>query len=312
MWVNKVKLFEKFCRKFKEEVVPYRKKTVIIGGYDLSGAYCNWLLKKTTGESAEVIIDDSLCVYGVKIYRELALQLLDPAECICIVPSDKKYADMFARHGFDYILLEEKFGCEKFGFYEWLEAEYGVDFVKTIAKETFDYDFRFATNSGASRQMGLVDVICHIEERLFMDVRDKKVLDIGCGKGGAMELFLQSEFAKVDGIEYSKSISDIARKNMELLGNDSEIINLSATEFDRYDEYDILYMYDPFRDKVFRETLKKLEKAAIRRKKPTLLVYANPYHHKDVVDGGVFSLISIVDTDFFHRDVHVYSSEEVK
>lgn len=312
MWVNKVKLFEKFCRKFKEEVVPYRKKTVIIGGYDLSGAYCNWLLKKTTGEPAEVIIDDSLCVYGVKIYRELALQLLDPAECICIVPSDKKYADMFARHGFDYILLEEKFGCEKFGFYEWLEAEYGVDFVKTIAKETFDYDFRFATNSGASRQMGLVDVICHIEERLFMDVRDKKVLDIGCGKGGAMELFLQSEFAKVDGIEYSKSISDIARKNMELLGNDSEIINLSATEFDRYDEYDILYMYDPFRDKVFRETLKKLEKAAIRRKKPTLLVYANPYHHKDVVDGGVFSLISIVDTDFFHRDVHVYSSEEVK
>lgn len=307
-----MKLFEKFCRKFKEEVMPYRKKTVIIGGYDLSGSYCNWLLKKITGEPAEVIIDDSLCVYGVKIYRELALQLLDPAECTCIVPSDKKYADMFARHGFDYILLEEKFGCEKFGFYEWLEAEYGVDFVKTIAKETFDYDYRFATNSGASRQMGLVDVICHIEERLFLDIRDKKVLDIGCGKGGAMELFSQSEFAKVDGIEYSKSISEIARKNMKLLGNDSNVLNLSATEYDRYEDYDILYMYDPFRGEVFREVLKKLEQAAIKRNKPTLLVYANPYHHKDIVEGGVFSLVSIVDTDFFHRDVHIYSSEEVK
>lgn len=307
-----MKLFEKFCQKFIEEVVPDRRKTVIIGGYDLSGAYCNWLLKKITGAPAEVIIDDSLCVYGVRVYRELALQLLDPTECICIVPSDKKYADMFARHGFDYILLEEKFGCKKFGFYEWLETEYGVDFVKTIAKETFDYDFRFATNSGASRQMGLVDVICHIEERLFMDIRDKKVLDIGCGKGGAMELFLQSEFAKVDGIEYSKSISDIARKNMKLLGNNSEIINLSATEYERYEEYDILYMYDPFRGEVFREALKKLEAAAIRRNKPTLLVYANPYHHKDIVEGSVFSLISAVDTDFFHRDVHIYSSEEAK
>lgn len=307
-----MKLFEKFCRKFREEVVPDRKKIIIIGGYDLAGAYCNWLLKKVTGAPADVIVDDSLCVYGVKVYRELALQLLDPAECICIVPSDRKYADMFARHGFDYILLEEKFGCEKFGFYEWLETEFGVDFVKTIAKETFDYDFRFATNSGASRQMGLVDVICYIEERLFMAVRDKKVLDIGCGKGGAMELFLQSEFAKVDGIEYSKSITDIARKNMKLLGNDSEISNISAAEFDRYEEYDILYMYDPFRDEVFREVLKKLEATAIRRNKPTLLVYANPYHHKDIVEGGVFSLVSIVDTDFFHRDVHIYSSEEVK
>lgn len=307
-----MKLFEKFCRKFIEEVVPDRKKTVIIGGYDLSGAYCNWLLKRITGAPAEVIIDDSLCAYGVKVYRELALQLLDPTECICIVASEKKYNDMFARHGFDYIMLEEIFGCEKFGFYEWLETEYGVDLVKTIAKETFDYDFRFATNSGASRQMGLVDVICHIEERLFIDIRDKKILDIGCGKGGAMELFLQSEFAKVDGIEYSKSISDIARKNMRLLGNDSEIINLSATEYERYEEYDILYMYDPFRDEVFSEALKKMEAAAIRRNKPTLLVYANPYHHKDIIEGGVFSLISVVDTDFFHRDVHIYSSEEVK
>lgn len=307
-----MKDFEKFCRKFREEVIPDRRKTVIIGGYDLGGAYCNWLLKKTTGSPAEIIIDDSLCVYGVKVYRELALQLLDPAECICIVPSDKRYAEMFARNGFDYILLEEKFGCERFGFYEWLEAEYGVDLAKTIAKETFDYDFRFATNSGASRQMGLVDVICYIEERLFLDIRDKRVLDIGCGKGGAMELFSQSEFAKVDGIEYSKSISEIARKNMKLLGNDSDVFNLSATEYDRYDDYDILYMYDPFRGEVFREVLKKLEQAAIKRNKPTLLVYANPYHHKDIVEGGVFSLVSIVDTDFFHRDVHIYSSKEVK
>ena len=307
-----MKPFEKFCRKFVEEVLPSRKKTVIIGGYDLGGAYLNWLLKQLTGTPADVIIDDSLCVYGVKIYRELALQLLDPADCICLVPSEKKYADMFARHGFDYILLEEKFGCKQFGFYEWLEAEYGTDFVRTIAKETFDYDFRFATNSGASRQMGLVDVICHIEERLCTDIRDKKVLDIGCGKGGAIELFSQSEFAKVDGIEYSKSISDIARKNMMLLGNNSDIYNISATEFENYDEYDILYMYDPFRDDVFRSVLKKLEAAAGKRNKPMLLVYANPYHHKDIVDGGVFSLISVVDTDFFHRDVHIYSSEEVK
>lgn len=300
-------LLYEFCNKFQYAISKENKKKVIIGGYDLYGAYCNWLLRKTRGRPADIIIDDNLCVYGVNVKRELALEIINPEDYIGIVPNEKKYADMFTRNGIKALILEDIFGCEKFGFYEWLEKQFGVDLVKTINKETFDYDYTFATNSGASRQMGLVDVIVALEVKNLIG-KDQKALDVGCGKGGAIVLMSQSFFSRVDGIELSPSICKIARKNMELLNINTEITNVSATEFDKYDEYDVLYLYDPFRGEVFKEVLSKIESAAKKRKNPMLLVYANPYHHKDIVAGGVFSLVTTVDTDFFHRDVYIYSS----
>lgn len=302
--------FADFSRKFVK-LVKDPKKKVIIGGYDLHGAYCNWLLERARGREADMIIDDELCSYGVRIFRELKLDDLDPEICLGVVPFGERYAEMFKCRGIETVYLPEEFGCEGFSYYEWLEGNYGCDFMKTIDRKDFDYDFRFATNSGASRQMGLMDVLDYVEDNILFLSDDLKVLDVGCGKGGAIELFSQMPFAKVDGIELSKSICSIARKNMELLGNDADVMNVSATQFDRYEEYDILYLYDPFRGEVFRSALRKIEEAARKRRRPMMIIYANPYHHKDIVDGGVFKQISSIDTDFFHRTVKVYSSEEV-
>ena len=301
--------FETFCRLFHDTVVQIGKK-IIIGGYDLHGVYCNWLLEKVRGSGADMIVDTDLCTYGVRIYRELQLADLDPREYIGVVPFDRKYEDMFRRHGIDTVVLQDVFGCEGFSYYEWLEATLGCDLLKTINRETFDYDYKYATNSGASRQMGLIDTLKYLEDHLLVTC-DMNALDVGCGKGGAIELLSQSLFFRVDGIELSKNICEIADRNMKLLGNDSKITNVSATEFDRYDQYSLLYLYDPFRDDIFRTALRKFEEAATKRRRPMLIVYANPYHHKDIVDGGVFQHIATIDTDFFHRNVKVYSSEEV-
>lgn len=300
-------LFEEFSRMFHDAVLRKGKK-LIIGGYDQSGAYCNWLINHSTGEDADMILDDSLCVYGVKAYRELALSHINGEEYLGIVFDDGKYARMFEQHGIEWVSMKDVFGCEQFGFYEWLEAKFGVDFIKTIAKEDFDYDGSLATNSGVSRQMGLMNVLRSLERFSFIN-RKMKALDVGCGKGGAIEVLSQSVFKSVDGVEMSNSICGIAKKNMELLGNKAKIMNVSATEFESYGEYDALYLYDPFRGDVFRAALAKIEEAARSRQKPMLLVYANPYHHKDIIEGGVFRHFMTVDTDFFHRNVYVYRSK---
>ena len=299
-----------FTYTFEKEVLRNHAFT-IIGGYDLAGAYCNWLIKQLTCSSADMIIDDSLCVYGVPIYRELALDDICPELYAGIVPNDRKYEEMFKRHHITPICLEDIFGCKAFGYYQYLEAKYGVDLAKTVNRTDFDYDYTFATNSGASRQMGLVDVIRKLKRMLQAETFNANVLDVGCGKGGAIELFVQADFAKVDGIELSKNICEIAADNMKKLGNKSEIMNVSATEFTDYAAYDILYMYDPFRDEVFRQAVKLYEDAARKRAKDgkrLIVVYANPYHHNDLVAGGVFKQIEDVDTDFFHRTVKIYSS----
>ena len=303
-----MKLFNSFCYKFYNLVLAENKK-LIIGGYDLCGAYCNWLINYITQTHADMIVDESLCVYGVKIYRELALSEINKDEYIGLVPHDKKYAEMFERNGIKYISLTDAFKCARFGFYDWLECTFGADLVKTIPKEDFDYDFKFATNSGVSRQIGLADVIASLETDVEVQ-RHMKALDVGCGKGGAIMMMKQSFlFDRVDGIELSPKICKIAEDNMKKLNIESNIMNVSATEFDKYGNYDLLYLYDPFRGEVFLEALRQIEYAVRNRSKPIFLVYANPYHHKDIVEGGVFKLVNKVDTDFFHRDVHIYTSE---
>ena len=308
-----MKKFNEFREIFNKEV--YAKvidKKIIIGGYDLSGAFCSWFLSRAYGLEADFILDNELCVYGLKIYRELYLKNLHPENYVGIVAGDRKYEEILRRNGIETIVLEDVFGCEKFGFFEWLEHTYGCDLVKTIPREEFDYDYSLATNSGVSRQMGLMDVV----NTLMTDYSTvlKNVLDIGCGKGGAIELFLQNGwFRKVDGIELSKSICDIARKNMELLGHDENsttITNVSATEYGKYADYDILYMYDPFRGEVFRKAMDRIETCLKGTGKIQMLVYANPYHHDDVVANGIFRLIDTVDTDFFHRDVNIYIARD--
>ena len=117
--------FQVFCQIFEKEVIA-KKAFTMIGGYDLAGAYCNWLLKHLTACGADMIIDDALCAYGIPIFRELALDDVCHELYAGIVPNDRKYEEMFIRHDITPFCLEDIFGCKEFGYYQWLEAKYGA------------------------------------------------------------------------------------------------------------------------------------------------------------------------------------------
>jgi predicted RNA methylase len=104
-----------------------------------------------------------------------------------------------------------------------------------------------------------------------------KVLDIGCGKGGAMLTLAKVNFARVDGIELSRELAEIATGNLRKarLPNCS-VFNCDARFFNELDEYTYIYMYHPFPATVMGPVLENIALSAVRRPRRVTLIYKNP------------------------------------
>jgi SAM-dependent methyltransferase len=72
-----------------------------------------------------------------------------------------------------------------------------------------------------------------------------RFLDIGCG-GGVKVMLAAQFFGRVEGLEYDAGYAQEARRVQDQIATaPGEIIQGNALEFDRYDEYDVLYFYQP-------------------------------------------------------------------
>src|SRR2546425_424286 len=92
------------------------------------------------------------------------------------------------------------------------EIVYGVDISRIVYPEEVGLDPKYVVESGPSWDKYLVRVL----KDLHINNQDT-ILDIGCGKGSAMLSMLKFPFARVDGIELSKEISEIAIRNLTKL-----------------------------------------------------------------------------------------------
>lgn len=113
-----------------------------------------------------------------------------------------------------------------------------------------------------------------------------RIIDVGCGKGRALELFLSFGFSKADGLEYSPKLSEIARKNMRTLGLPCEIFTGDAAEFDGYDAYNWFYLYNPFNQNIMLSFIGRLKESLQRNPRVIKILYANPTCEKVFADAG--------------------------
>ena len=73
------------------------------------------------------------------------------------------------------------------------------------------------------------------------------ILNVGCGKGGAILRMKKFKFSNVDGIEVAKQNAEVARNNFDKLRvNNFRIFNIDAIEFNGYSDHNYFYMYSPF------------------------------------------------------------------
>jgi len=113
------------------------------------------------------------------------------------------------------------------------------------------------------------------------------ILDLGCGKGGAMITLAGWPFARIDGIELSPKMVKIGQRNLRRLGCARGTIKLcDAAEFTDYDPYTFLYTFHAFNAPVTIRVLKNIQASLERLPRKLTLIYKNPVDHDLVVGAG--------------------------
>lgn len=116
-------------------------------------------------------------------------------------------------------------------------------------------------------------------------------LDVGCGKGYVLYLATAYPFERIAGIEYSKEIFSILERNMaQLRRADIALFNTDARAFTAYGEYDVIYFFNPFGEKIMRDVIEAILNQ-MKKEKEYTIIYYNPVCSECVLRTGIFKLI---------------------
>jgi len=87
-----------------------------------------------------------------------------------------------------------------------------------------------------------------------------------------LEFFSRFAFDRVDGLEYSQEIGKIALSNMNKLNLACNVFIGNASTFEKLDDYDFFYLFNPFPRKVMEDFVNNVE-ASIKNKPRTIIVF---------------------------------------
>jgi tRNA1(Val) A37 N6-methylase TrmN6 len=174
----------------------------------------------------------------------------------------------------------------------------GVDFKRNIRKSKSKVLQKYY-NYEHTIEEDLVNVLNDLKIS-----KNDKILDIGCGKGYALYLMHQFNFKNIDGIELSKKLSDIAKKNFIIIKKKTNIYNINATKFKYYENYNFFYMFNPFNRSIMEIVLNKIIKKI--NKKKIYIIYNNPTCH--LILNKNFFLIKKYN-DKWNNGIYLYSNK---
>lgn len=140
-----------------------------------------------------------------------------------------------------------------------------------------DYTGRIESNSSSLR--GYEG--CYSIKRLLkkMNITDQDcILDIGCGKGLSLYYSSMFSFHRIDGIEYSKKLTHIAKQNARILKDSRlHIYNCDARNYKHYDKYNYFFINNPFSADIMEQVVLELIESYSIRKRKIIVLYQFPF-----------------------------------
>lgn len=187
----------------------------------------------------------------------------------------------------------------------YIEAKMGIDISKYMDEEQLGYLHTERICFGAAPTYNLERAL-----DLFHFQSQDKVMDFGCGKGGALLMFQKAGMKSGTGIEYDENLARMAEYNLNKLEvSGFNIIQGDAKEFTELDEYNYFYFYNPFVGETFSRTIQNIEESLNRRERQVFIIYINPGCHRSVIRNGIFKLINCIDSDHYIKEIYVYSNQ---
>jgi SAM-dependent methyltransferase len=136
-------------------------------------------------------------------------------------------------------------------------------------------------------------------------------IDIGCGKGYVLTKAAKQPYNKVMGIDFVPEMINIAQKNISILKLENRI-NLrlaDATDFN-YDEYDHLFLYNPFSADILKLVVNRIIESMERNPRDLTIIYFHPSDHHVFMETGCFEVVNTLYC--FIKDYETYIYKNIK
>ena len=144
-------------------------------------------------------------------------------------------------------------------------AEREIEAVQVASKHA-----RWGVHYGPSRE----DIFRQAIESLPVHRSDYAFIDLGAGKGEALQMAAEYGFGKVIGVEYSEALA------AETRARGVECVCADATDFALPHEPTVLYLYNPFQGKVMDHVVRNIEQSLRVAPRDLWVVYVNPWEHR--------------------------------
>jgi SAM-dependent methyltransferase len=136
-------------------------------------------------------------------------------------------------------------------------------------------------------------------------------IDIGCGKGFVLTKAAKQPYNKITGIDFVPEMIKIAEKNISILKlqNRINLFLADATEFS-YDEYDHLFLYNPFSADILKLVVNRIIESLERIPRDLTVIYFHPSDHRIFMETGRFEVSNTLHC--FIKDYETYIYKNIK
>jgi 16S rRNA G966 N2-methylase RsmD len=176
-------------------------------------------------------------------------------------------------------------GSEYLFSYIFLEYPKGLNF--SLRNKSYGISLSGSHGYALTSKKALKNILLNIP------FHDKSFLDIGSGKGGPIVYARQLGCKLSAGIEYEHNLHLIAEKNIKILGMDANCTsyNVDARKFYSYADFDIYFMFNPFDDHIYEQTINQIVNQIVTQKSLKFLICYGGANIKSVVNSGYFELL---------------------
>jgi SAM-dependent methyltransferase len=187
----------------------------------------------------------------------------------------------------------------------------GVDTAKWVRvpelgaeNDHLDQAIRYQPSSVEEFRLRMARLGSHV------DVSDFTFVDYGSGKGRVLLLAAELPFRRIVGVEFSRSLHEVALRNIATLGRDAarvEAIHDDATSFEPPAGPLVLYFFHPFGAPVLREVLGCVRASIERVPRPVYVVLTGPTDLAREIEDAGFEKVDVDDLGWHTRGVYALS-----
>jgi SAM-dependent methyltransferase len=192
-----------------------------------------------------------------------------------------------------------------------VKSAYGLGQIFSTRRAAADsFDLKYGTDTSLTVSVGDLDIpeskLDHTNRyeavspetflgmlhELNISYEDFTFIDIGSGKGRALLLAAGFPFKAVIGVEISRALTEVARKNIQLFQVARQCRNLhalceDAATYELPPGNAVVFLYNPFNEHIMRIVLAQIERSLQALSRKVYVIYQMPLH-RDLWDRSAY------------------------